>query len=215
MIRVLIADDHSTYRQALAFMLDRESDMSVVGQVSTIAAARPLFSQTDVAIVDLDLGGETGISLIQQMREKNSDVSALVVTAALERAELGRAIEVGASGVLHKSSSIEEVISAIRKLNQGLFLHSPIEVVELLRIAARSREEGREAERALSQLTPRELDVLHQLAFGLSDSEIAERLMVSVETIRTHMVSILRKLQVNSRLQAVVFAVRHGAVTIS
>lgn len=84
----------------------------------------------------------------------------------------------------------------------------------MLRLASERREENREAQRALEQLTPRERDVLQALGRGLSDKEIAQDLGVSTETVRTHMVNILSKLEVDSRLQALVFAVRHGAVTI-
>jgi RNA polymerase sigma factor (sigma-70 family) len=102
----------------------------------------------------------------------------------------------------------------VRHLLAGESLLSQNETVELLRLADRDREQNKEAQRAISSLTPREREVLQALADGLSDKEIAERLYVSSGTVRNHVISILRKLNVHSRLQALVFAVRHGAVEI-
>lgn len=214
MIRVLIVDDHAAYREALAFMLDREADITVTAQAGSRQTALKGLAGVDVAIIDLDLAGESGVPLIRKLHEASPGASVLIVTASTDRVELGQAIEEGASGVLHKSSSIEEVIDSTRRLRRGEFLHSTLEVVELLRAATRFREETRDARQVLTGLTRREHEVLTQLALGLGDGEIAERLVVSTETVRSHMVSILRKLGVNSRLQALVFAVRNGAVTI-
>ena len=215
MIRVVIIDDHAAYRQALAFMLDREVDISVVAQAGDVESARPALKSVDVAIVDLDLAGVSGLGLVSDLKQAQPGAAALIVTATMDRSELGRAVELGAAGVLHKSCGVQDVIQATRTLSSGGFLHSTTEVVELLRLAARKREEDREGLKVISQLTPRERDVLAELAKGKSDQEIAQALSISPETVRTHMVNILRKLNVNSRLEALVVAVRHGAVAIS
>jgi len=214
MIRLMIVDDHSSYTQAIAFMLDREPDISVVAQVADASSARPHFEEIDVVIIDLGLPGEDGLELLRELKTARPNAVALVVTASTDPAQLGTAIELGAAGVLHKSCSVAEVAEATRTVSGGGFLHSSPKVVDLLRSAARKHDDDRRAMQVVGRLTPRERDVLNQLAKGMSDNEIAATLFVSLETVHTHMVNILRKLDVNSRLQALVVAVRYGVVTI-
>ncbi len=213
-IRVLLVDDHASFRQALAFMLDREPDITVVAQAGSVAEARPLLADVDVAVVDLDLPDGNGIDLIRELRVGAPEALALVLTAGEGRAVLALALEAGASGVLHKSVRIPEIVDAVRRVGAGEQLLSSREIIEMLRLAGQYREQNREAQLVLDRLTPRERDVLQALADGLNDKEIAQRLHISDTTARTHMVNILGKLQVGSRLQALVFALRHGVVTI-
>jgi len=215
MIRVLLVDDHASFRQPLAFIMEREPDIAVVGQAGSLAEASRMIEGVDVAIVDLDLPDGNGVDLISDLRSANSNGAVVVLTASVDRVELARAVEAGAAGILHKSVRIEEIINAVRRLSEGAYLLAPTEAVELLRLAGRRREQSREAQKALEQLTPRERDVLQALAEGSSDKEMALQLHISTETVRTHMVNILGKLGVDSRLQALIFAVRHGAVQIA
>jgi DNA-binding NarL/FixJ family response regulator len=136
------------------------------------------------------------------------------VTASTDRVDVARALEAGAAGVIHKSARIEEIKGAVRRLAAGEHLLAPEEAGELLRLSSRQRQQDREAQLALTRLTPREMEVLQALAEGLSDKEIAQRLHIGFETVRTHMVSILSKLRVESRLQALIFAIRYGAVRL-
>ncbi len=214
MIRVLLVEDHTAIRQPMAFMLDREPDLAVVGQAATLAEARGLLEGVDLAILDLDLPDGSGLSLIPALHRVNPNAVALVLTASSNRVTTARAVEAGAAGVIHKSQGLDEVISAVRRAAAGNFLYSPRELVELLRVAGADRDERRAAEAALGRLTPREREVLQALAEGLNDKEIAERLQIEPKTVRTHMMNLLSKLGVDSRLEALVFAVRHGAVRI-
>lgn len=212
MIRVLLVEDHASFRQALAFMLERESDITVVGQAGSLAEARRLLAGVDVAVLDLELPDGSGIALIEELRAASPRGRALILTASTDQGDLARVIELGAAGTLNKSVGVGEIVTAIRRLSAGETLFSPGEIVELLRLAGRQRERTREAQLALDRLTRREHEVLQALAAGLTDKEIARRLHISAETVRTHMVNLLAKLGVESRLQAVVFAARHGAV---
>ena len=214
MNRVLLVEDHATFREPLAFMFGRESEFEVVAQAGSLAEARGMLEGIDLAVVDLDLPDGDGTGLIGELRDANPRAMVMVLTASADRGAHARAVEAGAAGVLHKSVRIKEVVDAARRLVAGESILSPDEVIELLRLAGRRRERGREAERAVEQLTPRELEVLSALADGLSDKEISERLHVGVGTVRNHLVSIFGKLGVNSRLQALVFALRHGVVEI-
>ncbi len=214
MNRVLLVDDHGTFREPLAFMFDREPGFEIVGQAGSVAEARQMLEGVDLAVVDLDLPDGDGTELIGELRAANSHGMVLVLTASAEREAYARAVEAGAAGVLHKSVRIKEVVGAARRVVAGESLLSTDEVIELFRLAGRQKEQDYEARRTTESLTPRERDVLRALADGLSDKEIAQRLHVGIGTVRNHIVSIFGKLGVHSRLQALVFAVRHGIVEI-
>ena len=211
-IRVLLLEDHSSFRQATASVFEREPGFEVVGQAGSLAEARRLLEGVDVAVVDLGLPDGYGGELIKELREKNPQAQTLVLSATLDRAEMARAVEAGAAGFLHKSAGMVEVMEAIRRLRAGETLLPVEEVVELLRFAGSRREHEHEARLAIAQLTPREKEVLQALAEGLDGKEIAEKLGISDKTERNHMASILAKLGVHSRLQALVFALRHNVV---
>ncbi len=211
-IRVLLVEDHSSFRQATASVFEREPGFEVVGQAGSLAEARRLLEGVDVAVVDLGLPDGYGGEIIKELREKNPQAQTLVLSATLDRAEMARAVEAGAAGFLHKSAGMVEVMEAIRRLRAGETLLPVEEVVELLRFAGSRREHEHEARLAIAQLTPREKEVLQALAEGLDGKEIAERLRISDKTERNHMASILAKLGVHSRLQALVFALRHNVV---
>jgi DNA-binding NarL/FixJ family response regulator len=136
------------------------------------------------------------------------------LTASLDRAAHARAIEAGAAGVLHKSTDVDEIMDTARHVMAGETLISPEELVDMLILAGQSREEEREARASIEQLTRREMQVLKALAEGLTNKEIAERLHMSVDTERTHMMNILSKLGVHSRLQALLFAARYGLIEL-
>ena len=208
MNRVLLVDDHAAFREPLAFMFDREPDFEVVAQAGSLATARRVLDSIDLAIVDLSLPDGNGTELIGELRAANPHGMVLVLTASTQRGAYARAVEAGAAGVLNKSATIKDVIEASRRLAAG---EAVLLMDELVRLAG---EQDRETRSAIENLTPREQEVLRLLAEGLSDKEIAERLYVGSGTVRTHVVSIFNKLGAHSRLQALVFAVRHGLVDI-
>lgn len=214
MIRLLLVDDHTSFRGALAFMLGREDDITVVGEAGNLADADAILQRhpVDVALVDLDLAGEDGVSLVKAMHAQYPQSAAIVLTANQRPEGRAMAVAAGAVGVLLKTASIPEVIAAVRAAAEGEALISASEVVSLFRSAAAHQAKTADGERALESLTAREADVLRALAEGLDNQAIADRLYISQETVRSHIVRILRKLGVESRLQAVLFALRHGFV---
>ncbi len=213
-IRILLVEDHASLRQAVAALFDGEPGFTVVGQAGSLTEARTMLDGIDVAIVDLNLPDGYGGDLIREMRDANPHAMALVLSAYFDRVEIARAVESGAAGVLHKSAGRDEVVEAVRRLRAGETLLPLEEVVELLRFASSRREQEQEACQAIAQLTPREKEVLKALAEGLDGKEIARRLNISLPTERNHMASILAKLGMHSRLQALVFALRHGVVDV-
>lgn len=218
MINVMLLDDHQSFRQPFAFMLEREPDITIVMQAGSLAEARSALKvksiEVNIAIVDLDLPDGNGIDIISDLRAHSPHAAVLVLTASGDRRQFARVVEAGASGIMNKSARIAEITEALRRLSRGEHLFSPLEVVELLRMASQQRDRDRDAQLLLRTLTPREFEVLQALADGLGDKDIAQRLHISTQTVQTHMSNILSKLGVESRLQALVFAVRHGAVHI-
>lgn len=217
-IRVMLVDDHTSFRLPLAIVLEREPDLEVVAQAGSLAEAREMLRGEDVGVdvvlVDLNLPDGSGVDLIGDLRLARPDAAALVLSAHSDPSQLARAIEAGAMGIAHKSTSPLEVVESLRRLYAGEQLLSLQEFTEAIRLVSRERQEDREARLVIERLTSREREVLQALAEGLSDQEIAERLYVGVGTVRSHLRSLLLKLQVQSRLQALVFAVRHGLVDI-
>jgi two-component system nitrate/nitrite response regulator NarL len=218
MHHILLVDDHASFRQTLAFVFDQQPDIEVVAQAGSLAEARRalegLETEPDLGVIDLSLPDGEGTELIKDLRETNEDFAALLLTASLDRTDHARAVEAGAAGVVHKSADVDEVLDATRRISEGETLLSPGELVEMLRIASQDREEEREARANIEQLTRREREVLQALSEGLSNKQIAQRLHMSVDTERTHMMNILSKLGVHSRLQALLFAARHGLIEI-
>ena len=190
----------------------------MIEQASTLAEARRLSGESlknvDVAVVDLGLPDGDGLNLVEDFSSSVPRINTLVLSASLEPGRLARAVEAGAAGVLHKSTPIKEIVEAVRRLKAGEALLSSGEIIEMLRLIGRERQEEHDIRRAIEQLTPREREVLQALAEGLESKEIAERLNITVETERTHMVNILHKLNVHSRLQALLIAARYGLVQI-
>lgn len=215
MTRVLLVEDHAAFRQPLAFILDREEGLTVVGQAGSLAEARRQLTGVDVAVVDLNLPDGSGVDLVHELRSVNPESMVLVLTGSVNPGDYARAVEAGAAGVLHKSAGLSEIIRAIHRLAAGEILLAPSDLIDMLRLSGQQRLREREAQAALERLTPREHEVLQALADGLNDKEIAVRLNIRTETVRTHMVNILGKLGVESRLQALIFAVRQGLVSIA
>lgn len=214
MIRVAIIEDHVAFREALAFMLNCEAEISVLSQAGSVSEGKLLLTDVDVAIINLRLPDGSGVDLVRHMQDIDTQCVSMVLTSSKRLEDIAKAVEAGTAGVIHKSAHVHEIITAVRRVAAGEQLMSPQEIVALLRSTRKHRERQREAQIALARLTAREREVLQALAEGLSDKEIADRLHVRSDTVRTHMTSIMGKLNVKSRLQALLFALRHDAVTL-
>lgn len=215
--RVLLVDDHATLREPLALLMERETDLTVVGQAGSLGEARQALRAglvADVVVLDLNLPDGNGTDLVKELRTANPHGAVLILTASNYPSDQARAVQAGASGVLNKAVSIAEIIGSVRKLGAGQPICPPNQIIELLRLAGEERERDYDAKMQLGRLTHREREVLGALADGLSDKEIALKLHVSSKTVRVHMANILDKLGLESRLQALIFAVRHGLVDI-
>ncbi len=117
--RILLVEDHASFRQALAFMFEREPEFTVTGQAGSLAEAREAVDGADVAVVDLGLPDGDGIELVEEFSSRRPSVATLVLSASLEPAKFASAVEAGAAGILHKSASISEIVDSVRRLRAG------------------------------------------------------------------------------------------------
>ncbi len=201
MIRIALVDDEAIVRDTIAFLLETTEDLILVGSFASAQEAQQSLPQCtpDVILVDIGLPDASGLTLICTLRPQLPRAEFLVLTVFDDDQHILEAIQAGASGYLLKRDLPEHLISAIRIVHQGGSWMSA-------GIARRALELFRHQlapAAALQQLTSREQEVLHLLAKGLSNAEIAERLYLSIETVRTHIRHIYRKLQARNRAEAV------------
>ncbi len=205
-IRVLIVDDHEVLASSLALVLDAEDDITSVGVATTLEQARALIGSIhpDVLLLDHRMPDGDGVAAIPGLRELRPSLGIVVLTASSADHVLLSAIESGASGFLSKTRSLDEVTAAVRAAAAGESVISPEMLARLL------PRFGRASPHSVDELTEREREVLALVAEGLSNAAIAERLVVSVHTVRNHIASLSGKLGAHSKLEALSIAVRRG-----
>jgi len=210
-IRILIADDHAIVREGLRWLIDTESGMELVGEaangVEAVLQARSL--EPDVILLDLVMPHKDGIEAIAEIKQENPDARILVLTSFAEDEKVFPAIKAGALGYLLKDSSPQELLKAIREVYRGESSLHPAIARKLIGELSRPSDLPATEE----PLTEREVEVLSLVARGLSNQEIAERLVVGERTVRTHVSNILGKLHLANRTQAALYAVREGLVS--
>jgi DNA-binding NarL/FixJ family response regulator len=213
-IRVLLAEDQAMVRGALAGLLSLEPDIEVVSQVArgdeVLAAA--LDTRPDVALLDIEMPGIDGIEAAGQLGAELPECKVLILTTFGRPGYLRRAMEQGAAGFLLKDAPRERLLEAIRVVDGGEALLSPSITRRLIEDFAARTDPLEPPAAVLEQLTPREREVLVLVARGLSNGEIAKRLVVTEATVKSHVGRILMKLDLRDRVQAVVFAYEHGIV---
>jgi DNA-binding NarL/FixJ family response regulator len=201
-IRVLIADDHYIVRMGLMALVNTEPDMEVVAEAADGAQALELFGKCnpDLALLDLRMPVKDGIQTTTEIRIRFPNAQVLMLTTFDGDEEIYKALQAGARGYVLKSSSGEKLILAVRAVAAGQ-RWVPKEVAS--RLAARN---------GFEELTPREVQVLQQLAKGLANKEIADVLKISEHTAKDHLKSILAKLCVADRTEAVTAAIHRGII---
>lgn len=208
LIRVMVVDDHTVVRKGLCSLLTAKYGLDVVGEaadgVEAVDKAREL--QPDVILMDLIMPRKTGLEAIIEIKKENPRARILVLTSFSEDAQIAAAIKAGAMGYVLKDASPDELIHTIRGVHMGK-LSIPAEMMQIVLVGSSERQTESSPD---NELTSREMDVLRQLASGRSNQEIGDALGVSTTTIRTHVSSILRKLNLENRTQAALYAIEKG-----
>lgn len=209
-IRVVLVDDHRVVRQGLRLYLESFVDLVVVGEASSGEEALSHIETwlPDVVVMDLLMpGGIDGVETIRRMRRLTPHTQLIALTSYIDDARVIAVLRAGAIGYVRKDAAPDVLLASIRAAARGQSLLDPTVAGAVLQELTRS-------EKADLSLSEREHKVLHQLALGRTNREIAETMMVSPETIKTHVGNILAKLQLAHRTQAVIYALKRGIISL-
>jgi DNA-binding NarL/FixJ family response regulator len=205
MIRVLVVDDHALLRAGLRSVLDRDPEIDVVGEAGTAEEAAILARklEPDLIVLDLLLPRKSGYDAIPELLDVAPDAKVLVVSSQAAPSSVRRALSAGAAGYLPKRSSDEELVAAIRLVAEGAGYVEPELGAKLV---------TPKGSPALDPLSERERDIVHLLALGYTNQEIGKKLFISVRTVDTHRAHIMRKLDLDTRAELVMFALANGVI---
>jgi DNA-binding NarL/FixJ family response regulator len=210
-VRVLVVDDQELFRRGLTMLLAVEPGIEVVGEAGDGVEGTALAESAapDVVLLDVRMPKRSGIEACLAIKESVPSAKIIMLTVSDEEADLYEAVKSGASGYLLKDSSIEEVAQAVRVVADGQSLISPSMAIKLIDEFKEMSKPEKTSGPGL-RLTERELDVLRLVAQGHSNKEIAARLYISENTVKNHVRNMLEKLQLHSRMEAVMYAVREN-----
>jgi len=217
-IRVLIADGHALFRRGLEMVLEEEDDIDLVGQASDGAEAVAVAGEAlpDVVLIEVRMPKISGIEACRAIREVAPSAKIVMLTISDEEEDLFEAIRAGASGYLLKDIPLDEVAEAVRVVHGGQSLINPSMAGKLLTEFATLAKSNAEAQHVtVPKLTEREMEVLKFVARGMNNRDIAKELFISQVTVKNHVMNILKKLQVHSRMEAVMIAVRQKLIEFS
>ena len=216
--RILIVDNHALFRVGIGNILEREPDFEVVGEAddSRSAIDRALETSPNIILMDLSLPAPGGIETTQRIKRELPSTGIIVLAASEDEDALFDAIKAGAAAFILKDVGPDDLVTIIRRVVSGEYLIND-KVFAKPAVASRVLKEfrelavyGQEAAPIFAPLSPREVEILDNIAQGMTNKQVAYALSISEQTVKNHMSSILRKLAVNDRTQAVVYAMRQG-----
>jgi NarL family two-component system response regulator LiaR len=213
--RIILADDHPLLRQALNDVLEKQLDFEVVAEASDGEEAVKLAIEMipDVVIMDISMPNLNGLEATKQIKASHPSIAVLVLTVYSDSEHILSILQVGAGGYLTKSVYGDEVIHAVRALASGETVLSPTVSQQIFKYAFRHRPESKNLS-VQDTLSSRELEVLKLAATGISNKDIAERLGLSLRTVKGYLADIFLKLNVASRTEAIITCLRRGTLTI-
>lgn len=211
-IKLLIVDDHAIFRQGLRALLEMEEDFTVIGEASRGDEAMAMVADEppDVVLLDLHLPDGSGSDFARQLLDISPSSKVLILSAYDDDQEISAALIGGASGYVLKTVGGERLADNIRSVHRGEVLLAPAVAAKVVRQLSRLREETGRQEEALEVLTPREREVFALASRGLKNAEIADELYLSEKTIKTHLRNIYNKLNLASKAELRLFAVKMG-----
>lgn len=213
-IRILLADDHQLMRSGIRLMLERESDLSVVGEASdgreAVALAKSL--RPDVVVMDIGMANLNGIEAAQQVTQNRPEVAIVMLSMHSDESYVLRALKAGARGYLLKDSAEADLIKAVHAVAGGKSFFSPAVSKVLLDDYVRKLKRSG-ADDAYDLLTPREREVLQLVAEGKSNKDIANLLNLSVYTVESHRSNLMEKLNLRGLPELILYAVRKGIIS--
>jgi len=216
--RILIVDNHALFRVGIGNILEREPDFEIVGEAddSRSAIDRALETSPNIILMDLALPAPGGIETTQRIKRELPSTGIIVLAAAEDEDALFDSIKAGAAAFILKDVGPDDLVTIIRRVMAGEYLIND-KVFSKPSVASRVLKEfrelavyGQEAAPIFAPLSPREVEILDNIAQGMTNKQVAYALSISEQTVKNHMSSILRKLSVNDRTQAVVYAMRQG-----
>jgi DNA-binding NarL/FixJ family response regulator len=206
-IRLLVTDDHAVVREGIISALDSEPDIEIVAQAcdGREAITKAVQLRPDVIIMDISMPRCGGLEATSALAHQLPETKILILTVSEREEDLFQAVRFGARGYLLKSTPIEEIKLAVRQIASGEAILSP-------HIAARILDELRSEPKPEAQLSSREMEVLKLVGAGLTNREIAERLVVAPDTVKTYLQRIMHKLHLGNRAEAIIYALKRGLI---
>ena len=212
-IRVLLVDDHPVVRYGVKHILDAESDIEVVCDLDGMSGIEEALStlEPDVILLDLELGDIQGVDALRQVREIAPDLKVIVYSSHDEEDYIIQAAELGIDGYLLKGSPKEEIVGAVRNVNEG---GSAIESAVAAKLMSHMNKRSAKARQPVIEFSKREKQVLESLAGGKTNRDIGATLFISESTVKFHVHAILSKLDATNRTEAVSMAVQQGVISL-
>jgi DNA-binding NarL/FixJ family response regulator len=220
--KILLVDDHALFRVGMRQILEAEPDFDIVGEAEDPRDAFTMAVELspDIVLLDLSLPAPGGIETTQRVKREVPSVGIIALAVAEDEDQLFEAIKAGAAAFILKDISPEDLVTIIRRVRAGEYLIND-KVFSRPSVASRVLKEfrelavyGQEAAPIFAPLSPREVEILDNIAKGMTNKQVAYALTISEQTVKNHMSSILRKLSVNDRTQAVVYAMKQGWIRI-
>ena len=213
-IKVLIADDHKIIRIGLRGILEKTDEVEIVGEAEDGSQVLEIIKKTitDVVLMDIDMGRSSGIETTRKMKESFPDVRVLALTMHEEQDHIIQMLEAGANGYLLKNTGVDELLSALHAVVRGDSYFSNTVSATLLKALTNLQEKPKQRQNKDIPLSEREIEVLRLIAHESTNSEIAEKLFISIRTVDTHRRNILEKLQVKNTAGLVKYAIEKALI---
>ncbi len=221
-VKIVLVDDHELFRVGMRQILERETDFDIVAEADDPRGAFEAAQQytPDIVLLDLSLPAPGGIETTQRIKREVPSAGIIALAVSEDEDQLFDAIKAGAAAFILKDISPDDLVTIIRRVNTGEYLIND-KVFARPAVASRVLKEfrelavyGQEAAPIFAPLSPREVEILDNIARGMTNKQVAYALGISEQTVKNHMSSILRKLSVNDRTQAVVYAMKQGWIRI-